>query len=90
MMTVVICVCNWRAKQASLVMLVEVEIYYIYMFIYLYLYVHQHLSYGFTVKQKRIDITMMPDECNFDSTTYELKIETGIFFRGLNAIIICW
>ena len=30
----------------------------------------------------------MPDECNFDSVTYALKLESRVPFRGVDSIII--
>ncbi len=70
----------------SLVMSIELEIYYIYIFIYLYIYIFIYIRtsalamriYGKTERQ--IDKTTMPDECNFDSVTYALKIEAWDLF----------
>ena len=65
----------------SLVMSIELEIYYIYIFIYLYIYIYTYVStwiYGKTERQ--INKTTMPDECNFGSVTYALKIEAWDLF----------
>ena len=56
---------------------------YLYIYISIYLYVRQHIYvstwiYGKTERQ--IDKTTMPDECNFDSVTYALKIEAWDLF----------
>lgn len=42
----------------------------------------------FTAKQteRQIDITTMPDKCNFDSTTYAQKLNKGPFC-GVDSII---
>ena len=62
---------------------------YIYIFIYLYTYVSTcHMNLRQT--DRRIDKTTMPDECNFDSVTYALKIEARDPFRGVDSILICW
>ncbi len=42
--------------------------------------------YGKT--ERRIDKMTMPDECNFDSVTYALKIEARDPFRGVDSIVI--
>ena len=78
----------------SLVLSIDLEIYYIYIFIYLYIYIYIRASalviwvYGKTERQT--DKTTMPDECNFDSVTYALKIEARDPFRGVDSIVIRW
>ena len=81
------CVLYLLASEASLslVMSIEIEIFFIYIFIY----VRQHLSCGFTAKRKDGSKKVtMPDECNVDSITYVLKLESRVPFRGVDSIII--
>ena len=72
----------------SLVMSIELEIYYIYIFIYIRASALVIWIYGKT--ERRIDKKAMPDECNFDSVTYALKLEARDPFRGVDSIVICW
>ncbi len=78
---------SWRAKRASLLSCQLSSRYiifiylYIYIFIYLYIYIYTYVStwiYGKTERQ--INKTTMPDECNFGSVTYALKIEAWDLF----------
>ena len=53
--------------------------------IFVYLYIYMRTSalviwiYGKT--ERRINKTAMPDECNFDSVTYGLKLKQGTLFE---------
>ena len=73
----------------SLVMSIEIEIYlYIYIFIYLYIRTSAFVIWIYGKKKRRIDKTMMPDECNYDSATHALKVEAMVPFQGVDSIII--
>ena len=76
----------------SLVMLVELDIYFIYIFIYLYIYIRTSalVIWIYDKTERGIDKSTMPDECNFDSVTYALKIEVRDPFPGVDIIKICW
>ena len=84
----------------SLVMSVELDIYFIYIFIYLYIYIFIYLYiyirtsalviWIYDKTERGIDKSTTPDECNFDSVTYALKIEVRDPFPGVDIIKICW
>ena len=68
-------------------MSIELEIYYIYIFIHLYIRASALVIWIYGKTERQIDKTTMPDECNFDSVTYALKIEARDPFQGVDSIV---
>ncbi len=71
-------------------MLTEHLLAYLYIYIFIYIRASALVMRIYGKTERRIDKTTMPDECNFDSVTYALKIEARDSFRGVESIVICW
>ena len=69
-------------------MSIELEIYYIYIFINLYICASALVIWIYGKTERQIDKTTMPDESNFDSVTYALKIEARDPFQRVDSILI--